>query len=590
MGAAALAVAAGFGHVALGRWRGGARAEASRQALGSSILLLDATVVPVAVPAPGGTARPAAQPAGSAGGSSREVALQEPSQLQELLPLRAPVGSSRRPRAAAGAGAAQDAAAAKEAAAAPRPNAGEILLRALTSPLAAGPTGAVAALAASAGFDEAVAAPGARAEAAGAVGRERLAAPSPSRQMLGEDLSEEGAPGGGGPAWALAAQVERAKKSLVDAGSGVATAVVQGLARAGIPNLLPTTTTFSSTVTTTTETTTTTPAPCGRVEDNTNYPGNDYRFVYQVAGAELCCNECAKDPICLAWAYGKNPGMPSFKVCYLKSRTPRGALTQLLDYDFVAGMPTQVGRFIPVYRAQPGTSLYCFSLVVPWTYEPAMIRMQWELRASIFECDEMAAYSNKEWEVAPGVKTRVVNSNLQCEQGGEFGTALNTAIFMAVWDAVLHDGRFSKHAWTVKVDPDAVFFPNRMRAIVPSHPDLPYGVYLNNCRRGMHGPIEVYSRNAVNAWAAGRNTCVDHFNEACRGDCKWGEDMFIDQCLDKVLHVSRQFESRLLVEDHCDPPPGWQTCTDPSYVSYHPFKTDGTYKECMRNSVQAAMR
>jgi hypothetical protein len=168
--------------------------------------------------------------------------------------------------------------------------------------------------------------------------------------------------------------------------------------------------------------------------------------------------------------------------------------------------------------------------------------------------------------------------------GGEFNTCLNTPIFMKVWDKIIADKRTQFHDWTVKVDPDAVFFPERLRALLPNHKETPKGVYLNNCRFGMHGPLEVFSRNAVNAWADGRWACVNHFRQLCSGNCHWGEDMFIDQCMMKVLKLKREFEPKLLVEDHCKPPPGWADCNDAHMVSFHPFKKLEAYGKCLDNA------
>jgi len=192
----------------------------------------------------------------------------------------------------------------------------------------------------------------------------------------------------------------------------------------------------------------------------------------------------------------------------------------------------------------------------------------------------------EEIQVAEGVITHRVDSNLKCKMGGEFGTCLNTPVFMKVWDRILEDNRPRLHDWTVKVDPDAVFFPARLRGVLLSHHETPQGIYLNNCQFGLHGPLEVFSRNAVSAWSYGRNACVKHFRMVCSGDfsCQWGEDMFIDQCLWKVLKIKRAFESALLVEDHCKPPAGWQDCQDPGKVSFHPFKDRGEYRECMNNA------
>merc|ERR1712232_222343 len=98
------------------------------------------------------------------------------------------------------------------------------------------------------------------------------------------------------------------------------------------------------------------------------------------------------------------------------------------------------------------------------------------------------------------------------------------------------------------------------------------GVYLNNCRVGLHGPLEVMSRAAVHRWVLGTQGCVDHFTRLCSGPCKWGEDMFMDQCLKRVLKVRRDHDWSLLSEDHCYSN-DWAACRNGN-VAFHPFKTE----------------
>jgi hypothetical protein len=226
--------------------------------------------------------------------------------------------------------------------------------------------------------------------------------------------------------------------------------------------------------------------------------------------------------------------------------------------------------------------------MLPFGYERDLLALQYREGLSIFGCDEYEVYSNMTLEVAPGdgVLTTVrVKSDLKCKKGGEFKTALNNDIFLAVWAKVISDGRYRFHDWTVKVDPDCVFFPARLRAILVNHKDPGgQGMYLNNCKRGMHGPLEVLSRNAVLAWGKGQAHCTKHFTKLCSGPCLWGEDMFLDQCLQKVLKVKRDFDEHLLVEDHCDPPPDWYSCREASAVAFHPFKEPAGFRHCVRNA------
>jgi len=236
----------------------------------------------------------------------------------------------------------------------------------------------------------------------------------------------------------------------------------------------------------------------------------------------------------------------------------------------------------------PG-SLYCYALMQPTGQEPRLIKMQYHHKASIFGCEEYALYSNRVMDVAPGLQTYVVNSSLKCELGGEFRTALNLDIFLAVWAKVIEVGRYALHDWTVKVDPDCVFFPSRLHASLASRQGGNQAVYINNCRFGMHGPLEVFSRKAVQVWSEGTQRCQDHFTKLCSGDCYWGEDLFVDQCLMKVLKIERLNDYNLLAEDHCDPEDGWDTCSDQSKTAFHPFKTGEDYLGCLNNGTVHAL-
>mmetsp|Transcript_80508 Transcript_80508/g.186932 ORF Transcript_80508/g.186932 Transcript_80508/m.186932 type:complete len:549 (+) Transcript_80508:17-1663(+) len=229
-------------------------------------------------------------------------------------------------------------------------------------------------------------------------------------------------------------------------------------------------------------------------------------------------------------------------------------------------------------------SLYCFAVMQPIGYEVALVKLLWSLKAGLFECDEPKIYSSRMIEVAPGLKTGVVDSDLKCKYGGKFYTALNTDIFIAVWKKVVADGRYAHHSWTIKVDPDCVFFPVRLKQHLRQYDEhLVDGVYVNNCKFGLHGPIEIFSKKAVDSWHSGRAHCVAHYNKQCHGPCAWGEDLFIDQCLWKVLKVKRVNDSTILTEDHCAPAPGWDECKDRSYLAFHPFKTVEGYKKCLHN-------
>lgn len=220
-----------------------------------------------------------------------------------------------------------------------------------------------------------------------------------------------------------------------------------------------------------------------------------------------------------------------------------------------------------------GPSLFCFSLMLPWGYEPQLLQMQITERRSIFACDEFAVYSNKVMNLSV-VRTRVVDTNLHCKIGGAFGTALNTPIFIEVWRQLIRDGRYQFHDWTVKADPDAVFIPDRLRLILRVDKDISLdgkGEFVCNCKFGLHGPLEVVSRRAIDTYAAGWKTCKQPPQE----------DVYLQQCL-LHLEVKQVDHFKLLAEDHCESK-DWATCQS-QHVAFHPFKSVPAYLKCLASA------
>jgi len=325
---------------------------------------------------------------------------------------------------------------------------------------------------------------------------------------------------------------------------------------------------------------------CCETERAVFLPGNDVERLESVSSADQCCTYCRAHETCLAWSWGETGSGADAGACLLKGGLPR-RLTKVPSAGYVSGWTLQtnkVGSPLEVAPRGEGQSLFCFALVQPHGYEKGLVGMQYREGAGIFACDEYGVFSNRRLELAPFVVTHVVNSTLKCQMGGEFGTALNTGIFLAVWASVIDTGRFLYHDWTVKVDADSVFLPSRLRLIVQDHKEEERGVYLNNCQYGLHGPLEVLSRNAVRRWALGASTCVRHFWKLCSGPCGWGEDMFLDQCLERKLGVRRKDDLRQLLEAHCSPPSDWDSCREPTAAAFHPFKTQEGWKRCLRAS------
>jgi len=364
------------------------------------------------------------------------------------------------------------------------------------------------------------------------------------------------------------------------------------------------------------------------------------RSLYQlhIANPALCSTRCGGDEKCGAWTWGKlswEQGLT--ETCFLKEVHLGQVLKKRARHGFVSGLPcrcpdnlkgttpcsvswhdalraaadsdrvttpapgaallarrrsttTTMSTIVSLTTTSNGTtpeSLFCWSLMIPDSYEQKLLVLQHHMNLSIFACDGYTVYSNSVIEVVPGINTHAVDSDLKCKYGGKYDTALNTDIFLAVWSKVRSEGDFRHFAWTLKSDPDTVFFPGRLRLILREHEETDQGVYLNNCKYGLHGPIELFSLKAVEALTAGEHRCRKHL---CKGQCDWGEDMFIDKCLDKVLGVRRDNVYDMLFEDHCDPPKGWDSCRENSRVAFHPFKDVDRYRWCAENAMPTTLQ
>lgn len=329
------------------------------------------------------------------------------------------------------------------------------------------------------------------------------------------------------------------------------------------------------------------PSQCGKLEQNVEYvvEGGWYSHLDHIPSPEMCCALCQGEPKCMSFTWVKNAGLggcPS--QCWLKGGAPQRTQGK---QGVVSGLPPARKQFNGAPAAPGSPTLNCFSLMVPSGGEPRLLAWQAEHQASIFACDATTIYSNQQLQVG-SYWTHIVDSDLKCKFGGDSQSALNSWIFIAVWKAVIDDGTYKSYDYTVKCDPDAAFFPDRMKRILAPHAGAPY---VNNCRYGMHGPIEVFGKAAIERLAQDYQSSADgkaprecveklHFGQ-------WGEDMFMNQCLSQVYGLSAPLEPRLMCEDHCDCP-SWYWCGPGDTASYHPFKTVEAYANCMANALGGA--
>eukprot|EP00419_Tripos_fusus_P052989 CAMPEP_0172800910 /NCGR_PEP_ID=MMETSP1075-20121228/2859_1 /TAXON_ID=2916 /ORGANISM="Ceratium fusus, Strain PA161109" /LENGTH=487 /DNA_ID=CAMNT_0013638877 /DNA_START=120 /DNA_END=1583 /DNA_ORIENTATION=- len=221
-------------------------------------------------------------------------------------------------------------------------------------------------------------------------------------------------------------------------------------------------------------------------------------------------------------------------------------------------------------------SLFCFSIMRCNSYELSLMRTQLAKGLGIFGCDAYSVFSENTTWLTPGPPVRIDSIALNISLQAKAGTKehiLNTQIFLKAWEQVKAGGLYIQHEWIVKVDPDAVFFPQRLRDHLVKITPEGSSLYFLNCRLsfGLFGALEIMSRVALQSFYDGL--------ERCKQVLPWrsfGEDMFLRKCLD-FLGVTPRSDFSLLSDGYCGEQPS--PCIS-GKVAFHPFKNVETYLKC----------
>lgn len=260
----------------------------------------------------------------------------------------------------------------------------------------------------------------------------------------------------------------------------------------------------------------------------------------------------------------------------LQAETAAVALKDTVGLDGVGAVP----------------SMFCFSIVLPSDHDIALVRWQHQQKVSIFRCKEAAVFTNATLELS-GVAVHILDSEIGCRHGVGADWSFNAWMFIGIWRAVVEHGRWQDHDWTVKVDTNAVFFPERLGFILDRHNRTSY---LTSCKVGLHAPVQVLSRDAVAVLAEDYAKSWDGKSpQRCLADARLLEfgnctrDSFLDVCLSKVLLSSTRTVDENLACDatsHCKEA---EDCSD-DRASFHPHDTVEGYGSCVRNSMGVAGR
>ncbi|CAK0879550.1 unnamed protein product [Prorocentrum cordatum] len=195
--------------------------------------------------------------------------------------------------------------------------------------------------------------------------------------------------------------------------------------------------------------------------------------------------------------------------------------------------------------------------------EGQLVGLARERGAHIFSCDAHAVYETEHTGV------------------GEWKSFTNTDVFIKIWKQVLGDAAYKDHDWTVKVDPDAVFLPDRLKQHLEGL-RAPAGasLYLKNCgfKFGFMGSLEVLSGQAVGDYARDVEGCSEHLGH------DGGEDFYLMSCLD-AIGVGYMVDDTVLDDKYTysdDYDLGDVSfCGSGSAAAYHPLKRPDQWQQCL---------
>jgi hypothetical protein len=178
---------------------------------------------------------------------------------------------------------------------------------------------------------------------------------------------------------------------------------------------------------------------------------------------------------------------------------------------------------------------------------------------------------------------------------------VNTGLYYQAWQAIGASGVWARHDYTVKVDPDAVFFPNKLVEALRGMGVPAEGVYLENCpfvEYGYFGSLEVYSKNAFGTLLLQAEDCYAGMNwKVGIKNGKYGpmgEDLFAQTCMDR--HFVKKIERFDLTRDGtcpADRPKAEKknkkyipSCSGTAAAVIHPFKKPDAWFKCMEEADQ----
>merc|ERR1712060_1011364 len=266
---------------------------------------------------------------------------------------------------------------------------------------------------------------------------------------------------------------------------------------------------------------------------------------------------------------------------------------QSLERNLAAGArlheASEVALLLPVYAEDTGSPKPSF--------EKELLTEQLEKKVSIFACDAYDVYSDVEVSLGGGFVTKKVTDVMgdwHFAKRKETGAWVSTGIFIQAWKAIGAANVYSAHDWVVKVDPDAVFVPERLKDRIQWMPRTTSGVMLQNCEYvdyGFFGNLEVISGKAFGVLVSNLDTCYTEvdWKVGVKGGKygPMGEDLFAEVCMSKNgVHKVEAFD---VTTDGACPAKRpkdqaknkkWHSDCKVKTPAMHPFKKPKDWFEC----------
>jgi len=236
----------------------------------------------------------------------------------------------------------------------------------------------------------------------------------------------------------------------------------------------------------------------------------------------------------------------------------------------------------------PSPSMFCFMFILSQA-EIELTKMLAQKRYSIFSCDEHSVYSRQFVDLGGGETTakplvQIIGDPAPACKTTEH-TVCNARIFVQVWVAVSRDGKYKNHDWTVKVDSDSVFFPDRLRHVLQGHPTgVPAAVMSMGCwldKIWFLGPLEIVSRELLQAYMRNPKVCTE------RVDFDLGEDKWMEKCFTSLNIGFHKIDGTWMVSDNSHfpgippDPCAYEACDgEHKKIVYHHYKTPSDWETC----------